>query len=67
MSIAAVTQDYRTDTGIVYVIVGNSVLLKCEIPSFVADFVTLDSWIDNTGKEYFSGMNSNYGKIYNRI
>ena len=40
---------------------GNSALLKCEIPSFVADFVTLDSWTDNQGNEYFSGLNSNYG------
>ena len=57
----AVTQDYRTDAQIVYVIMGNSALLKCEIPSFVADFVTLDSWTDNQGNEYFSGLNSNYG------
>ena len=57
----AVTQDYRTDAQIVYVIVGNSALLKCEIPSFVADFVTLESWVDSLGNEYFSGLNSNYG------
>ena len=36
----AVTQDYRTDAQIVYVIIGNAALMKCEIPSFVADFVT---------------------------
>ena len=57
----AVTQDYRTDAQIVYVIFGNSALLKCEIPSFVADFVTLESWVDSLGNEYFSGLNSNYG------
>ena len=60
----AVTQEYRTDPQIVYVIVGNSALLKCEIPSFVADFVTIDSWIDNNGKEYFSGINLGYGNTF---
>ena len=29
------------------VILGNDVLLKCHIPSFVADFVTVESWIDS--------------------
>ena len=63
MLFVAVTQDYRTDAAIVYVIIGNSALLKCEIASFVADFVSIYSWIDNTGKEYFSGINLNYGNI----
>ena len=44
-------------------IVGNAALLKCEIPSFVADFVTIDSWIDNENNEYFSALNLNYGNI----
>jgi hypothetical protein len=38
----------------VYVILGNSALLKCEIPSFVADFVSVVSWSDNQGQEYFN-------------
>ena len=63
MVFVAVTQDYRTDATIVYVIIGNSALLKCEIPSFVADFVSIYSWIDNAGKEYFSRINLNYGNI----
>lgn len=29
-----------------YVIKGNSAVLKCSIPSFVADFVRVESWID---------------------
>lgn len=27
--------------------------MKCEIPSFVADFVIVDSWIDSNEQEYF--------------
>ena len=61
--VAVVTQEYQTDAHSVYVIVGNSALIKCEIPSFVADFVTVNSWIDNTGSEYFAEVDLNYGKI----
>ena len=57
-----VTQQYQTDAHSVYVIVGNSALLKCEIPSFVADFVSVYSWTDNDNNEYFMGINKNYGK-----
>ena len=37
---------------------GNSALLKCEIPSFVADFVSVVSWIDNDAIEYFPSNNN---------
>ena len=58
-----VTQDYDTDLLKAFVIKGNEALLKCEIPSFVADFVTVESWVDNEGNQYFSGTTNNYGKI----
>ena len=61
-SIAVVTQEYQTDAHSVYVITGNAALIKCEIPSFVADFVSVDSWTDNDENEYFLGINKNYGK-----
>ena len=59
----AVNQEYETDAEKEYVIIGNSVLMKCKIPSFVADFVSVESWRDNKNNEYFSGMSNNYGKI----
>ena len=58
-----VTQDYDTDLLKAFVIYGNDALLKCEIPSFVADFVSVESWIDNEQNQYFISMNNNYGKI----
>ena len=58
---SAVTQAYQTDAHSVYVIVGNSALIKCEIPSFVADFVSVYSWIDNEKTEYFEELNNGYG------
>ena len=40
-----------------YVMLGNDVLLKCSFPSFVADFVTVLSWIDSEASEYSLGTN----------
>jgi hypothetical protein len=34
-----------------YVIKGNAAILKCSIPSFVADFVHVVSWVDDSGEE----------------
>jgi len=31
---------------------GNAAILKCTIPSFVADFVSVMAWIDEEGQEY---------------
>ena len=59
--ILVVTQDYETDADREYVIVGNSALVKCEIPSFVADFVSVESWKDNEGNEYFINLSNNFG------
>ena len=40
-----------------YVIIGNSALLKCEVPSFVGDFVSVVNWIDSKGNEHFPTEN----------
>lgn len=39
-----VSQVYETDVNKEYTIRGNSAILKCQIPSFVADFVSVISW-----------------------
>ena len=53
-----VSQDYITRVHEIDVILGNSGLLKCEIPSFVIDFVTVVSWISDQGIDYFSKTQS---------
>lgn len=35
-----------------YVIRGNSAILKCSIPSYIAEFVTVDAWIRDDGETY---------------
>ena len=58
--IVVVHQSYQTDVNLEHVIRGNSAVLKCSVPSFVADFVTVDTWLvddnhvvhgDSFGKE----------------
>lgn len=47
-----VTQYYEAEVVSEYVIRGNAAILKCNIPSFVADFVKVEAWVDSDGGEY---------------
>lgn len=47
--ISVVNQLYEAEILTEYVIRGNAAVLKCSIPSFVADFVKVESWIDEEG------------------
>lgn len=57
---AVVSQFYVTEAENEYVIRGNAAVMKCKIPSFVADFVLIDAWIADDGKMLKYG-NENYG------
>lgn len=46
-----VSQFYITEAENEYVIKGNSAVMKCKIPSFVADFVQIEAWVDEEGVE----------------
>lgn len=37
-----------------YVMKGNSAIMKCSVPSFVSDYVSVIGWIDESGAEYKS-------------
>ncbi|XP_022815117.1 Down syndrome cell adhesion molecule-like protein Dscam2 isoform X34 [Spodoptera litura] len=49
---AVVTQYYEAEVVSEYVIRGNTAVLKCNIPSFVADFVKVEAWVNSDGGEY---------------
>nr|XP_024214185.1 Down syndrome cell adhesion molecule-like protein Dscam2 isoform X34 [Halyomorpha halys] len=49
---AVVNQFYEAEVVSEYVIRGNAALIKCNIPSFVADFVRVDSWLGTDGSMY---------------
>ncbi|XP_022176409.1 Down syndrome cell adhesion molecule-like protein Dscam2 isoform X50 [Myzus persicae] len=60
---AVVNQMYASEVVTEYVIRGNTAILKCTIPSFVADFVVVNSWISSDGQEYHN-LNDNYDGKY---
>jgi len=51
--LSVIHQSYEAEADNEYVIRGNSAVMKCEIPSFVADFVSVTHWVDSSGKEYY--------------
>lgn len=51
-TISVVQQFYQSEVNNEYVIRGNAAILKCSIPSFVADFVSVVSWNDDVGNSY---------------
>lgn len=52
MLLLVVKQFYEAEVNNEYVIRGNAAVLKCSIPSFVADFVSVQSWQDDSGNTY---------------
>ncbi len=49
LCLSVVNQPYATNVNQQYIIMGNDVILKCDVPSFVADFVDVVGWQDNNG------------------
>ena len=56
-----VTQEYNTYVNQEQVIRGNDVIMKCDIPSFVADLLDIVHWVDNENNLY-SNLMTNMGK-----
>lgn len=48
-----VSQSYSVHVMEEAVLRGNSAILKCHIPSFVADYVYVSSWLREDGTEIF--------------
>ena len=54
-SFSVVSQDYETHSAPESVMIQNDVLLKCAIPSFVSDFVSVEAWVDSEAEIYYMG------------
>lgn len=65
VTLLVVNQFYEAEILTEYVIRGNSAVLKCSIPSFVADFVKVEAWIDEEGTEIT--LIDNLGKKYSKV
>lgn len=50
---SVVIQPYEAEADNEYVIRGNSAIMKCEIPSYVSDFIVVDMWADSDGGSYY--------------
>ncbi|XP_043207619.1 Down syndrome cell adhesion molecule-like protein Dscam2 isoform X5 [Amphibalanus amphitrite] len=63
---AVVAQQYSASVNPVYVVAGNAAVLRCELPSHVADLVTVTSWVDGDGAVFFrsagGGVSGDDGK-----
>ncbi|XP_025202793.1 Down syndrome cell adhesion molecule-like protein Dscam2 isoform X44 [Melanaphis sacchari] len=59
---AVVNQLYQTRVIDEYVLLGNSVVLKCLVPSFVADFVHVLGWVDDSGNSIGTNVDKQDGK-----
>lgn len=62
--LAVVSQFYITEAENEYVIKGNAAVVKCKIPSFVADFVQIEAWVDEDGVELWrDNATAAYGTV----
>ena len=60
-STVVVSQEYDTDVNKEYVIRGNAGLLKCQWPSYVADHLTVESWLIDDS-EVVTASQFHYGR-----
>lgn len=58
-----VTQNYDVNVLDEHVLRGNAAVFKCHIPSFVADFVVVSSWLEEGKLEIYP--DTNYGILFN--
>ena len=54
---------YKTDASQEYVIVGNDVIVKCQYPSFVSDFLSVQAWQDSEGNTFTAETNLKSGNL----
>lgn len=50
----AVIQYYEVEADNEYVIRGNAAIMKCKIPSYISDFVSVDMWRDTDNNTFYS-------------
>lgn len=64
-----VPQSYTVNVMDEAVLRGNSAILKCHIPSFVADFIQVASWLEDEEREILPSSNQQIqsGKYRHRL
>lgn len=67
LNFLVVNQLYTVNVMDESVLRGNTAILKCHIPSFVADYVFVSGWISNDGDEYSINANQADGIDQNSL
>ena len=57
-------QSYATNVYGEDVMIGNDVLLKCAIPSFLADFLSVTGWVGSEGALISANPNYHLGNFW---
>lgn len=52
-----VQQFYQTRVIDEFVLRGNAATLKCNLPSFIADYISVEAWISDDGTEILPSEN----------
>ena len=64
INFAVISQEFKAHVALeTYVILGNDALVKCEIPSFVSDLVTINGWMDDENNDFFAQITGDYYDI----
>lgn len=61
---SVVSQYYEAQVYDMFVIRGNTAIFKCSLPSFVSDYVHVESWEATNGEKYFTSNIANSGRYF---
>lgn len=61
---SVVSQYYEAQVYDMFVIRGNTAIFKCSVPSFVSDYVYVESWEATNGEKYFTPTVSDFGRCF---
>ena len=59
LNLSVTNQHFEVDIFRESVIIGNDAIFSCSVPSFVADFVRIDSWVDSEGNPLTRAISGN--------
>ena len=65
ISFSVTSQHFEVDIIRESVIIGNDAIFKCSAPSFIADFILVDSWVDSEGNVLNSVLSGNSTRLMN--
>lgn len=61
---SVVSQYYEAQVYDMFVIRGNTAIFKCSVPSFVSDYLYVESWEATNGEKYFTQNIADHGRHF---